>query len=454
LFVESVGERCLLSGKTEYIATEIRIESQTTSVYQIQQIAVQRNVSQAYSQERIGMEGMESFFADRITAVPRSFIREILKVSLDPQIISFAGGLPNKKYFPLRQIQAASAEVFDRFGADVLQYSNSEGLLELRQQIATRYKEKKGLDISAENILITNGSQQGLDLLGKALLNEGDGVLIEEPGYLGAIQSMSVYRPEFLPVAVQEGGVDVGALEEKSNSRRVKMFYTVPNFQNPSGVTYSETTRQRVAAIAEKNGFLLIEDDPYGELRFKGTAKRSLYAYLPQQTVLLGSFSKTVAPGFRVGWIVAPAPLYEKLLVAKQAADLHTSSVNQHVLSEYLRKNDLDEHLQIIIDAYGRQCRSMVEMAGLHLPERIELVVPEGGMFLWGRLPKGYNSMDLFEHAVRHKVVFVPGAPFYTDGTGLSTFRLSFSCTEPEVIDNGMRRLAQAFAAYELQLGM
>lgn len=391
---------------------------------------------------------MEEIFAERITAVPRSFIREILKVSLNPEIISFAGGLPNKDCFPVAGISAATTKVFASVGADALQYSNSEGLLELRSRIAERYKTKKGLDISPRSILITNGSQQGLDLLGKVLLNEGDGVLIEEPGYLGAIQSLSVYRPEFHAVPVGPGGIDVGMLAEKSAATKAKLLYTVPNFQNPSGVTYSEETRKKVAETAVKNGFLIVEDDPYGELRFSGESKRPIYAYAPDQTILLGSFSKTVAPGFRIGWLVAPEPVYEKLLVAKQAADLHTASVNQYILSRYLADNDLDEHVQLIIEAYGTQCRAMVAAARRHLPAGVSLWEPEGGMFLWGQLPEGFDAMALLDFAVREKVVFVPGAPFFTGNKGASSFRLNFSCSGPEEIEEGMARLARAFASY------
>jgi 2-aminoadipate transaminase len=391
---------------------------------------------------------MDSIFADRIRTVPRSFIREILKVSLDPEIISFAGGLPNRKYFPVEQIRAATDKVFAEVGADALQYSNSEGLYELRCWIAGRYKEKLGIHISPESILITNGSQQGLDLLGKTMVNAGDSVLIEDPGYLGAIQSLSVYRPAFLPIRVGQDGLDVGMLRERC-SNNPKLLYTVPNFQNPSGVTYSNAIRKQVADVAVENNFFVIEDDPYGDLRFKGEAKKSFYSYSPGQTILLGSFSKSVAPGFRIGWIVAPPEMYEKLLVAKQAADLHTSSLNQYILTRYLRDNVLDDHLAIIKDAYGRQCSTMIDMARYYLPKEVDFIEPEGGMFLWGSLPEGYDAMALFDCAVQEKVVFVPGMPFYTEGSGANTFRLSFSCTEPDVIEEGMKRLAQAFRKYE-----
>lgn len=391
---------------------------------------------------------MEKHYAERIVSVPRSFIREILKVSIDPEIISFAGGLPNKEYFPVKEIQAAAEKVFASVGADALQYSNSEGLIELRELIARRYHEKQGLDISPNSILITNGSQQGLDLLAKALLNEGDAVLIEEPGYLGAIQSLSLYRPRFCPVEVGTEGLDVAMLDRVSTASGAKLLYTVPNFQNPSGVTYSEATRRSVAEIAKKNDFLIVEDDPYGELRFAGKMKTPLYAYAPEQTVLLGSFSKVVAPGFRLGWLVAPEGLYGKLLVAKQAADLHTASVNQYIVSRFLTDNNLDDHISKIIDAYGGQCKAMVEAAHRWLPPQVTLWEPEGGMFLWGQLPAGMDAMELFDFAVREKVVYVPGAPFFTNGKGGSTFRLNFSCSGAAEIEEGMQRLARAFAAY------
>lgn len=387
-------------------------------------------------------------FADRMSQVPRSFIREILKVSLDPSIISFAGGLPNKDFFPVEEIQLAAQTVFAERGAEALQYSNSEGSIALRRQIAERYRHRHGFSIDPEAILITNGSQQGLDLLGKVLLNSGDGVLIEEPGYLGAIQALSIFQPRFHPVRVDAAGMDVAMLDEVSRRAAAKLLYTVPNFQNPAGLTYNDEVRQGIAAIAGRDGFLIIEDDPYGELRFSGSHRRSFYHYLPEQTVLLGTFSKTVAPGFRIGWIVAPAKIREKLLIAKQAADLHTSSVAQEIVSQYLKDNDLDQHLQAITTAYGRQCRAMIDCVGRYLPAEVKLILPEGGMFLWGELPAGYNSMALFGYAQKEKVVFVPGDPFYTNRINTSTFRLNFSCSTPEVIEDGMIRLARAFAGY------
>lgn len=387
---------------------------------------------------------MDNVFAERIQGVPRSFIREILRVSLDKEIISFAGGLPNPAFFPVDEIQKATAEVFAGSGENVLQYSNSEGELELREYISARYMEKKGLDISPENIFITNGSQQGIDLLSKVFLNQGDPMLIEEPGYLGAIQSLSLYQPQFHPVAVGESGMDIDALDRVSSTVKAKMLYMVPTFQNPSGITYTNENRRQIAEIAKQRGFILIEDDPYGELRFSGSAADSFARYLPDQTVLLGSFSKVVAPGFRLGWIAAPEWICEKLIIAKQAADLHTSSFTQKIINQFLKTSDLDAHIAKITEVYGRQCMAMVDCVESFFPPEITITRPEGGMFLWGRLPEGLDAKKLFDEAVKEKVVFVPGVAFYTSDANNNCFRMNFSCVDPETIAVGIKRMRRA----------
>jgi len=391
---------------------------------------------------------MKDIFAKRIQGVPRSFIREILKVSLDPTVISFAGGLPNAAFFPVSEIERATEKVFETYGADVLQYSNSEGDLGLREQISARYLAKQGVSIPAENIIVTNGSQQGIDLLGKVLLNDGDKVLIEEPGYLGTIQSLSLYQVQFMPVPVSDDGMDVQVLSKVSDGCSAKMLYTVPTFQNPSGITYTDENRGKIAAIAKKNKFILVEDNPYGELRFSGKTAKSFFHYLPDQTVLLGSFSKVVAPGFRLGWIAAPDWICERLIIAKQAADLHTSSFSQKILYEFLQENDLDDHIERITVAYGTHCRAMQDALARYFPANISFTQPEGGMFLWGRLPGGMDSMELFKEAVKEDVVFVPGDPFYTEGTNISAFRLNFSCVDPETINEGVQRMARALEKF------
>ena len=340
---------------------------------------------------------MENAFSDRITDVPRSFIREILKVTIDASIISFAGGLPNRLYFPVQGLQQASHDVFAEAGADALQYANTEGFPGLRQWIADRYRQKEGLDIPIEDILITTGSQQGLDLLGKTFLNEGDDLVIEEPGYLGAIQAFAMYRPRFHPVPVAE--------------------------------------------LVRGTGCLIIQDDPYGDLRFTGSRRLSFKRLLPAQTVLLGSFSKTVAPSLRLGWLVAPPPIMDKLVIAKQAADLHTNGLAQRILHRFLIDNDLDAHIATIIRAYGRQKEAMIGAIRDHFPAGVQCTDPEGGMFLWVTLPEGMSSMALFDAAIRKKVAFVPGTPFYVDRKDSNTLRLNFSCSDEPTIVEGIRRL-------------
>ena len=386
----------------------------------------------------------ENLFSDRITDVPRSFIREILKVALDKDVISFAGGLPNRDLFPAEAIKEATQKVFDIYGRDIFQYSNSEGHLELREFISARYRQKKNLNIPVENILITSGSQQGLDLLGKVFLNDRDGLIIEEPGYLGAIQSFSLYKPRFLPVKVNEEGMDTDRLREVVVSEKPKMMDTVPTFQNPSGISYTPDNRREVAKILERSQTILIEDDAYGELRFSGESRESFKALLPEHCVLLGSFSKIVIPGFRLGWVVASDSIMDKLIVAKQAADLHTSHFTQSILYQYLRDNDVDKHIRLIREAYGRQCQAMLKGMEDCFPNEMKFTRPGGGMFSWAELPEGLSSLELFDLAVKDNVIFVPGDPFYIGRKNTRTMRLNFSCVDESTITEGIQRLSRA----------
>ncbi|WP_310599274.1 PLP-dependent aminotransferase family protein [Desulfobulbus sp.] len=384
---------------------------------------------------------MENAFSDRITDVPKSFIREILKVTIDNSIISFAGGLPNRQFFPVKGLQQAANDVFEEAGNEILQYANSEGYLGLRQFIADRYRQQDGLDIPVEDILITTGSQQGLDLLGKTFLNEGDDLIIEEPGYLGAIQAFSLYRPRFHPVPVSEGGMDTDALALVLQERQPKLLYTVTNFQNPSGISYPDENRKAVAQLIQGRSCLIIQDDPYGDLRFTGSRKISFKRLLPENTVLLGSFSKIVAPALRLGWLVARPQIMEKVIVAKQAADLHTDYLAQRILHRFLRDNDIDAHIATIVRQYGKQKEAMVDAIKKFFPDGVQSTNPDGGMFLWVALPEGLSSMRLFEAAIAQKVAFVPGTPFYVDRKDTNTLRLNFSCSDEPTIAEGIRRL-------------
>lgn len=384
---------------------------------------------------------MKPIFSDRITDVPQSFIREILKVAADPSVISFAGGLPNRELFPVAALQEATNHVFEFHGQDILQYSNSEGYGELRRYIADRYREKQGLSIAVENILITNGSQQGLDLLGKSLLNEGDDVVIEEPGYLGAIQAFSVYKSTFHPVPVDDGGIDIDRLRAVVNETPPKLIYTVPNFQNPAGISYTTANRRDVADIVAGTNALLIQDDPYADLRYVGREPPSFKSLIPDNTLLLGSFSKTVAPSFRLGWIVAPDALMEKLVIAKQASDLHTNYFSQRIIHRYLMANNLDDHIAKIVRVYDGQRRAMIDSIERWFPEGIRYTRPDGGMFLWVTLRPHMSAMRLFEDAIKEGVAFVPGHPFYIGKDDVNTLRLNFSCVDEESIAAGIERL-------------
>jgi 2-aminoadipate transaminase len=383
-------------------------------------------------------------FAERMTGVPRSFIREILKVASDPSFISFAGGLPNRELFPIEELEKATSEVFKYDGKTALQYSTTEGYLPLRKFIAQRYKEKKGIDISPEHILITTGSQQGLDLLGKIFINEGDNVLMEEPGYLGAIQAFSIFKPIFTSVPLHHEGMDIDLFHKALMKGRFKLFYSVPNFQNPSGISYSNENRAEVARLLKKAGIVMIEDDPYGELRFIGEQKKSFKQIIPEQVVMLGSFSKIIAPSFRIGWVAAPSEVFEKLVIAKQAADLHSSYINQRIIYKFLEENNLDNHIAKITTAYGLQREAMVNALMTYMPDDVNYTLPEGGMFIWLTLPHGLSSMALFNKCIEKNVAFVPGNPFYINKGDVSTLRLNFSCSDEKTIYDGIARIAEA----------
>lgn len=389
---------------------------------------------------------MDYLFADRLDSTPKSFIREILKVTKNSEVISFAGGLPNPNLFPVADIAGAAANVLAQNGAAALQYSTTEGYWPLRERIAHRYRERFGLKAAADDILITNGSQQGLDLLGKIFLNKGDQIIIERPGYLGAIQSFSLYQPQFLTVPLLDDGPDLEFFEKTLAQSNAKFFYTVSNFQNPSGVTYAPDKRRAVAELLRQHNVILIEDDPYGELRFSGQDLPPIRRAFGDDGIMLGTFSKIVAPGLRLGWIYARPAIMEKLIIAKQASDLHSNNLAQRIIEQYLQDNDLNAHLDKIRAVYKTQRDLMVGAMCDHFPVEVRYVVPDGGMFLWLTLPEGLSSMKLFEVAAGLNVVFVPGQAFYVDGGGDNTLRLNYSNSNPEKIAMGMGNLAQALA--------
>jgi 2-aminoadipate transaminase len=386
---------------------------------------------------------MELLYASRMKSIPKSFIREILKVTENPNVISFAGGLPNPRFFPVKEIAKAASDVLAEVDASALQYSTSEGYRPLREAIAHRYQQEKGLTVSADEILITNGSQQGLDLLGKVFISRGDGIAIERPAYLGAIQAFSVYEPRFHTVPLLDDGVDVDRLRDVLDRYPVKLFHTVINFQNPSGISYSQCKREELAKLFGRYDVIVVEDDPYGELRFMGEAPPSMWNRLDGQAVLLGSFSKTIAPGLRLGWICAKRDIMDKLVVAKQASDLHSNSLCQRIVYQYLSSHDVDKHIARIIAVYKKQRDAMVSAIEAHFPAEVTFTRPEGGMFLWVTLPERLSALELFEYAVKENVAFVPGTPFFVDGGGADCMRLNFSNADENGIEEGIRRLGR-----------
>ncbi|MBN2166837.1 MAG: PLP-dependent aminotransferase family protein [Marinilabiliaceae bacterium] len=384
----------------------------------------------------------QSLLTDRIKNAPRSFIREILKTAISPDVISFAGGLPNSKLFPVSDFQKATNKAYEKYGVSLFQYSNTEGFLPLREWISKRYFEKNGWKIDSKNILITNGSQQGLDLLGKILINEKDEVLIEQPGYLGAIQSLAVQGARFISVPMDDEGVNLDIFELKYFQSNSKLFYCVPAFQNPTGVLYSSEKIVQLSDIIRDRNMIVVEDTPYNDISFTQHAIPSFYNHIPDQTIILGSFSKTTVPGMRIGWIVAPDVLMDRLIVAKQAADLHTDISSQMIIYEYLTMGGNDKHIQHICDVYSSQCNAMVKAINEFFPEEVRFVVPKGGMFLWINMPKSVSSLKLFHDTLAQKVAFVPGVPFYADGRNdASTMRLNFSCSDKETIREGIQRM-------------
>ncbi|MDF7675374.1 PLP-dependent aminotransferase family protein [Neisseriaceae bacterium ESL0693] len=389
-------------------------------------------------------------FSDAINNTSKSFIREILKVTQSDHIISFAGGLPNKALFPVKQIQAAANKVLEEDGANVLQYSTSEGYLPLRQWIADRYR-RYNLTISPEQILITSGSQQALDLIGKLFLNVGDNVVVEHPSYLGAIQAFQMYQPRFHSVPLTKDGIDLEKLNQVYQQHQCKFFYGVPNFQNPTGLTYSRQNRQELGEWLNRTQAIMIEDNPYGELRFMGEDLFPVYKWAPERTIMLGSFSKICSPGLRLGWMVVPEAIMDKLIVAKQAADLHTSYLTQRILAQYLQDNSMDEHISKIKAAYAHQRHVMVEALSAELPE-ITATHPEGGMFLWLTLPENWSATDLFYIAIRHGVAFVPGEPFFANEIHKNHLRMSYCTADEAEIREGIRRLSAAISEYRQSL--
>jgi len=391
-------------------------------------------------------------FAQRTQRMGSSAIRELLKLTESPEIISFAGGLPAPEVFPTEEFKEACVRVLTDYGAQALQYSTTEGFLPLRELI-TRHTARYGISVTPDNVLITSGSQQALDLLGKILINPGDHILVESPTYLGALQAWSAYGAEYVTVPMDEHGMNTDALEEALRSSP-KFIYVLPNFQNPTGVTLSLERRHKLIELADRYGVPIVEDDPYGQLRYEGEHLPAVVVLDSQfrnssercyagNVIYLSTFSKILAPGIRLAWVVAPPVVIRKLVQAKQGADLHTSSFSQMVAHEVSHGGFIDQHVKLIREVYGQRRDEMLAAMDGYFPPGVEWTHPEGGLFLWGVLPENLSAAEVLKVALEQKVAFVPGAPFYPIGGGHNTMRLNFSNASPEKIREGISRMGR-----------
>ena len=391
-------------------------------------------------------------YGHRAQKAKTSEIRELLKLTEQPDMISFAGGLPAPEVFPIKEFQEACNFVLNERGAQALQYGTSEGYTPLREMIA-RHNSRFSVPVNADNILITSGSQQALDLLGRLFINRGDHIVVESPTYLGALQAWNAYGAQYITVPADEHGMDTDYLEE---ALRVgpKFIYILPNFQNPSGSTLSLERRKRLILLADQYGVPIIEDDPYGQLRYEGEHIPSVVMLDNQyrndtdgeysgNVIYLSTFSKLLAPGLRLAWVIAPPNVIQKLVMAKQAADLHSSTFNQQVAYEVAKGGFLDEHVKVIRSVYKERRDVMLEMMEEIFPSEMSWQKPLGGMFLWGILPQGVDAAEILKMAIQKKVAFVPGGSFHPDGGKNNTMRINFSYSSPDVIREGIARLGE-----------
>ncbi|WP_454711071.1 aminotransferase-like domain-containing protein [Cupriavidus nantongensis] len=374
----------------------------------------------------------------RAQQLTSSAIREILKVTERPEVISFAGGLPSPASFPVAAMEAATARVFADNPQAALQYAATEGYLPLREFVARRH------DVGVERVLITTGSQQALDLIAKVMIDPGSKVMVETPSYLGALQAFSLFEPEFVSIPSDDKGLLPEALTPELTAG-ARFLYALPNFQNPTGRRLPLERRQALVARAQQLGVLLVEDDPYGALSYTGDQLPSLLSMNPDGVIYMGSFSKILAPGMRLGYVIAPPELHFKLCQAKQASDLHTPTFTQRVAYETVRDGLLDTHIPTIRELYGKQCQTMLDALKRHMPEGVSWNTPEGGMFIWMELPEGLDSMAILEEAVKRNVAYVPGAPFYANNPKRNALRLAFVTVPAERIEQGVAILGELF---------
>ncbi|MQB96862.1 aminotransferase-like domain-containing protein [Limosilactobacillus reuteri] len=388
-------------------------------------------------------------YSKRVPADGTDAVGAILQAAADPKIISFAGGLPAPELFPVKEMKAAVDKVFEEHGQEAMQYGAAKGVTALREVIQQHVKKKENVDSELDNVLVTTGSEQALDLVGKAFIDPGDTVLVEQPTYLCALDVFRSYGANFASVEMDEDGMKMDALEEalKANPN-TKLIYTVPNFQNPTGRTMTEERRKQLAELAEKYDVYVLEDNPYGEIRFAGQHVPAVKSFDKSGHVLyMSTFSKTLAPGFRLGWLVADKNVVNKLTVLKQSADLHTDNLAQFAVAQFFADNDVDAHVKEISALYGKRKDLMLEGIKKYFPEGVKYTDPEGGMFLWVEVPGVDDTVELFKECLEHDVAFVPGDPFFADGVQPGAFRLNYSNMKEDQIEVGLKRLGAALTA-------
>lgn len=400
----------------------------------------------------------EALYSERLGSMTTSVIREILKVAQSPEVISLSGGWPEADLFPTEQLQEVAAHVMRETPREALQYGLTDGSIGLRQLLAEQMQ-AQGVPAGPQNILITSGSQQALDLLGRILLDEGDCVIVEAPTFLGAVQSFKAYGPRFVPLPLDGDGACVELLPELISRHKPKLMYLLPTFHNPAGVCLSLERRRRAVEIASEMGVPIVEDDPYGQLRYSGEPLPTLAALdsarcsahgprLGNTVIYLSTFSKTLTPGLRVAWAVAPVDVVQQLVMAKQGADLMTSSLSQEIAAEFIRRGWLPCQVARIRDTYRLRRDAMCAAIDDFFPSEASYYRPEGGLFLWVTLPEGLDATALLAEAAVHQVAYVPGQPFFVDGRGTNTLRMSFASVPPETIREGVRRVGEVFKAH------
>lgn len=390
-------------------------------------------------------------YAQRTQRMKSSAIRELLKMTEQADLISFAGGLPAPDVFPVHEFKEACNNVLDHSSTLALQYGATEGVGPLREMI-TRHTQRYSIQVSPENVMITSGSQQALDLIGRIFINRGDRILVESPTYLGALQAWNAYGAEYIAIPSDENGMITDELE-KSLRCGPKFIYVLPNFQNPTGATMSLDRRKKLVELADRYGVPIIEDDPYGQLRFEGehlpavevldSRIRAANGWYSGNVIYLSTFSKLLAPGLRLAWVIAPPEVISKLVQAKQGADLHTSTFNQMLAYEVAHKGFLDKHVVTIRQVYLERRNVMLDALTEHMPDGVRWTHPQGGLFLWATLPEDIDTTDLLAEAIKEKVAFVPGGSFHPCGGGTNTMRLNFSYSKPDQINEGIARLGR-----------